>query len=155
MPPHLTPLAEGREVTTFENLKQAIKQAGQSLTDDQCACLFANIANVCVIDDEMADGGLLRKAAGFLRLETADTNDLTEPIETCYHTAKVLRPDEDWSLFCAKRLRLCSSMWRACGRGFSGCSTCACLQTSQRAGASVWRENIFRGKWFSPTLDAP
>ena len=101
LPPHLTPLAENREVPTFENLGQALEQAGQSLTDDQCACLFANIANVCVKDGEMADGGLLHQAANSLRLETADANDVTEAVETRYHTAKVFRSDEDWSLFCA------------------------------------------------------
>jgi len=65
-------------------------------------CLpLANIANVHGKDGEMADGGLLRKAAGSLRLETADANDVTEPIGARYHIAKVFRSDEDWSLFCA------------------------------------------------------
>ena len=41
--PHLTPLAEGREVTAFAGLEQALENPGQRLTDDQRACLFANI----------------------------------------------------------------------------------------------------------------
>ena len=43
LPPHLTPLAEGREVTAFADLEQALENPGQRLTDDQRACLFANI----------------------------------------------------------------------------------------------------------------
>ena len=39
LPPHLTPLTEGREVTAFADLEQALENAGQRLTNDQCACL--------------------------------------------------------------------------------------------------------------------
>lgn len=106
LPPHLTPLAEGREVTAFADLEQALENAGQRLTDDQCACLFANIANVCVKDGEMADGGILRKASSSLRLETADANDVTEAVETRFHATRVFRSDKDWSLFCAGLLTM-------------------------------------------------
>jgi len=101
LPPHLTPLAEGREVPAFENLELALKEAGQVLSDDQCACLFANIANVCVKDGELNDGGLLKQAAHLLRLENADANDVSEAVEIRFHAAKVFRSDKDWSLFCA------------------------------------------------------
>ena len=68
--------------------------------------MFANIANVCVKDGEMAYGGILRKASSSLLLETADAKDVTEAVKTRFHAAKVFRSDKDWSLFCAGLLAM-------------------------------------------------
>lgn len=106
LPPHLVPLTEGRGIVEFENINRALSQAGQVLTDEQCACLFANVVNVCVRDGELIEGALVRHAAEALRLENADANDVIEAVETRYHTATVFHTDEDWSLFCAGLLAM-------------------------------------------------
>ena len=41
-------MAEGRDLPEPDDLEAAIGTAGQGFEDAQCACLFANIVNLCI-----------------------------------------------------------------------------------------------------------
>ena len=84
-----------------ENLEEAIKAAGQSLEDNQCACLFANIVNLCIQDGRVTGRSFVSSSRDNLRLERADARDLEEAIEARYQTGRVFRDDDEWAAFCA------------------------------------------------------
>ena len=51
--PH--PAGRGRALPEPNDLETAIGAAGQDLEEPQCACIFANIANLCITDGRIAD----------------------------------------------------------------------------------------------------
>ena len=100
-PPHLENLFGDNNLQKPDDLQEAIKAAGQSLEDNQCACLFANIVNLCIKDGRVTDRSFVSSSRDNLRLERADARDLEEAIEARYQTGRVFRDDDEWAVFCA------------------------------------------------------
>ena len=100
IPPHLTPLTEGRALHPPEDLEAALGAAGQELEYAQGACLFANIVNLNITNGRIANRDLLRFARDYLRLDRTDARDLEETIETRYQASRVFRDDDEWAIFC-------------------------------------------------------
>ena len=100
-PIHLTALFEGRELSKINNLEQELEEASNALTDEQCACLFANIANLNFEDGRVKDRTLMRDAEKALRIDSGDARDVVDGIEKQLQTDQVFTEDEDWGLFCA------------------------------------------------------
>ena len=101
IPPHITPLTEGHALPEPEDLEAGIGAAGQDLEDAQCACLFANIVNLCITDGRIADRGLVAFSRDYLRLSERDARDVEEAVETRYKLAEEFRNDREWAIFCA------------------------------------------------------
>tara|TARA_B100001939_G_C16892895_1_gene596264 strand:- start:497 stop:1213 length:717 start_codon:yes stop_codon:yes gene_type:complete len=101
IPPHLTPLTEGRALPETDDLVSTLKEAGQQLTDTQCACLFANVANLNFKDHRKQDRKLFDEAEEALRIDSRDARDVIEAVETRLQTQQSFRRSEDWDLFCA------------------------------------------------------
>ena len=101
IPPHLENLFGDNNLQKPDDLEEAIKAAGQSLEDNQCACLFANIVNLCIQDGRVTGRSFVSSSRDNLRLERADARDLEEAIEARYQTGRVFRDDDEWAAFCA------------------------------------------------------
>ena len=101
IPSHLEILIGDNNSQKPEYLEEAIKSAGQSLEDNQCACLFANIVNLCIQDGRVTGRSFVSSSRDNLRLERADARDLEEAIEARYQTGRVFRDDDEWAAFCA------------------------------------------------------
>ena len=101
VPPHLENLFGDNHLQKPDDLEEAIKAAGQSLEDNQCACLFANIVNLCIQDGRVTGRSFVSSSRDNLRLERADARDLEEAIEARYQTGRVFRDDDEWAAFCA------------------------------------------------------
>jgi hypothetical protein len=101
IPSHLEILIGDSKLQKPDDLEEAIKSAGQSLEDNQCACLFANIVNLCIQDGRVTGRSFVSSSRDNLRLERADARDLEEAIEARYQTGRVFRDDDEWAAFCA------------------------------------------------------
>ena len=101
IPSHLEILIGDSKLQKPDDLEEAIKSAGQSLEDNQCACLFANIVNLCIKDGRVTERSFVSSSRDNLRLERADARDLEEAIEARYQTGRVFRDDDEWAAFCA------------------------------------------------------
>ena len=101
IPPHLENLFGDNNLQKPDDLEEVIKAAGQSLEDNQCACLFANIVNLCIQDGRVTGRSFVSSSRDNLRLERADARDLEEAIEARYQTGRVFRDDDEWAAFCA------------------------------------------------------
>ena len=101
IPPHLDNLFCDNNLQKPNDLEEAIKAAGQSLEDNQCACLFANIVNLCIQDGRVTERSFVSSSRDNLRLEWADARDLEEAIEARYQTGREFRNDDEWAAFCA------------------------------------------------------
>lgn len=101
IPPHLTPIAEGRALPESGGIQADLNHAGQILSDTQCACLFANVANLNFKDGRIQNRELLRDAEDALRIDSRDARDVLEAVETRFTTQQSFRRDNDWILFCA------------------------------------------------------
>jgi len=101
VPPHLENLFGDNHLQKPDDLEEAIKAAGQLLEDNQCACLFANIVNLCIQDGRVTGRSFVSSSRDNLRLERADARDLEEAIEARYQTGRVFRDDDEWAAFCA------------------------------------------------------
>ena len=108
-PSHLTALFEEHELPIINELDQALEEAGNSLTAEQCACLFANIANLNFEDGRVKDRTLMRDAEKSLRIDSGDARDVVDGIENQLQTNQVFNEDEDWDLFCAGLIAIACS----------------------------------------------
>jgi hypothetical protein len=108
-PSHLTALFEEHELPIINELDQALEEAGNSLTDEQCACLFANIANLNFEDGRVKNRTLMRDAEKSLRIDSGDARDVVDGIENQLQTNQVFNEDEDWDLFCAGLIAIACS----------------------------------------------
>ena len=106
IPPHLTPLTEGRALPKTDNLSAALQQAGDSFDDAQCGCLFANLSNLNFKDGRLQNNDLKRESEKALRIDTRDSRDVFEAVETRLQTTEYFRRAEDWNLFCAGLLAM-------------------------------------------------
>jgi hypothetical protein len=101
IPPHLKPLLEGHGAPEPGNLDEAMTAAGDTLENAQCACLFANIVNLCVMDGRLVERDIEASARDKLRLDRSDARDMVEAVEARSRTSHVFRKDNDWEFFCA------------------------------------------------------
>tara|TARA_B100001971_G_scaffold131463_1_gene121390 strand:+ start:1455 stop:2171 length:717 start_codon:yes stop_codon:yes gene_type:complete len=101
IPPHLEILAGDNNLQKPEDLEKAIKSAGQSFEGPQCACLFANILNLCIKDGRLAERSFISSSRDNLRLERSDARDLEEVIEACFQTDRIFRDEDEWAAFSA------------------------------------------------------
>ena len=101
IPSHLAPLLEGSNLPKPDDLDKAIEDAGNTLTDEQCACLFTNIVNVSFKEGRVQDRSLLRNAEKSLRIDSSDAREVIDGIEKQFQIDQVFTEDEDWGLFCA------------------------------------------------------
>ena len=101
IPPHLSGLIASHGAPEPGDLNEAIATAGNTFENEQCACLFANIVNLCVKDGRLAERKIVATARDQLRLDRSDARDVEEAVETRSQTAHVFRKDEEWVLFCA------------------------------------------------------
>ena len=101
IPSHMDILFGDNNLQKPDDLEEAIKAAGQSLEDNQCACLFANIVNLCIQDGRVTERSFVSSSRDNLRLEWADARDLEEAIEARYQTGREFRNDDEWAAFCA------------------------------------------------------
>ena len=101
IPPHLAPLLEGSNLPKPVDLDKAIEEAGNALTDEQCACLFTNIVNVSFKEGRVQDRSLLRNAEKNLRIDSSDAREVIDSIGKQFQIDQVFTEDEDWGLFCA------------------------------------------------------
>ena len=101
IPPHLEILTGDRNLQKPDNLEEAIKSAGQSLENNQCACLFANIVNLCIKDGRVTERGFVWESRDNLRLERTDANDLEDAIEARFQAGREFRDKDEWAAFCA------------------------------------------------------
>ena len=108
-PSHLTALFEEHELPIINELDQALEEAGNSLTDEQCACLFANIANLNFEDGRVKDRTLIRDAEKSLRIDSGDARDVVDGIKKQLQTEQVFTEDKDWDLFCAGLIAIACS----------------------------------------------
>ena len=108
-PFHLTALFEEHELPIINELDQALKKAGTSLTDEQCACLFANIANLNFEEGRVKDRTLMRDAEKALRIDSGDARDVVDGIEKQLQTDQIFTEDKDWDLFCAGLIAIACS----------------------------------------------
>jgi len=100
-PFHLTALFEQHELPIIDKLDQALEKAGNSLTDNQCACLFANVANLNFENGRVKDRALMRDTEKALRIDSGDARDVIDGIKNQFQTDQIFDEDEDWDLFCA------------------------------------------------------
>ena len=84
-----------------DDLEKAIKSAGQSLEDNQCACLFANIVNLCIKDGRVTERGFVWESRDNLRLERSDASDVEEAIVARFQTGREFHDKDEWAAFCA------------------------------------------------------
>ena len=77
IPSHLEILIGDNNLQKPENLEEAVKSAGQSLEDNQCACLFANIVNLCIKDGRVTERSFISSSRDNLRLDRSDARDLS------------------------------------------------------------------------------
>ena len=75
--------------------------AGQSFKDAQCACLFANIVNLCTKNGQVTEKGLISVSQDHLRLEKPDARDMEEAIEIRFQINRIFRTDEELQVLCA------------------------------------------------------
>ena len=108
-PFHLTALFEEHELPIINELDQALEEAGNSLTAEQCACLFANIANLNFEDGRVKDRTLIRDAEKSLRIDSGDARDVVDGIKKQLQTEQVFTEDKDWDLFCAGLIAIACS----------------------------------------------
>ena len=108
-PFHLTALFEEHELPIINELDQALKKAGNSLTDEQCACLFANIANLNFEEGRVKDRTLMRDAEKALRIDSGDARDVVDGIEKQLQIDQIFTEDKDWDLFCAGLIAIACS----------------------------------------------
>jgi hypothetical protein len=101
IPLHLENLFGANQPQSPDDLEEAIQAAGQSLEDAQCACLFANIVNLCVKDGRITDRSFISDARENLRMDRSDARDLEEAIEARFQADRVFRGDDEWAAFCA------------------------------------------------------
>jgi len=101
IPPHLTPLTEGHALAESDDPIGMLKEAGQQLTDTQCACLFANVANLNFKDQRKQDRKLFNEAEEALRIDPRDARDVIVAVEIRHQTQQTFRSSEEWDLFCA------------------------------------------------------
>ena len=101
IPSHLEILIGDSNLQKPDDLEEAIKSAGQLLEDSQCACLFANIVNLCIKDGRVSERGFVWESRDNLRLERSDANDLEEAIEARFQTDREFRENDEWAAFCA------------------------------------------------------
>ena len=109
IPPHLTPLSEGYAFPESDDLIGTLKEAGQKLTDTQCACLFANVANLNFKDQRKQDRRLFDEVEEALRIDRRDARDVIEAVEIRIQTQQTFRSSEDWDLFCAGLVAMAKS----------------------------------------------
>ena len=109
IPSHLGNLFGDNNLQKPDDLEEVIKAAGQSLEDNQCACLFANIVNLCIKDGRVTERSFVSSSRDNLRLERADARDLEEAIEARYQTGRVFRDDDEWAVFCAGLIAMVES----------------------------------------------
>ena len=101
IPPHLENLFGDNDLQKPDDLQEVITAAGQSLKDNQCACLFANIVNLSIKDGRVTERSFVSSSRDNLRMERTDARDLEEAIEARYQTGRVFRDDDEWAVFCA------------------------------------------------------
>ena len=100
-PFHLKALFEEHDPPIINELDQALEEAGNCLTNDQCACLFANVVNLNFENGRVKDRTLIRNAEKSLCIDSGDARDVIDGIENQFQTDQVFDEDEDWDLFCA------------------------------------------------------
>ncbi len=105
MPPHLAPMSMMRTISDPPPLEEALKAAGATLDDAQCACLFANVTNLTIRDGRVRDRSLVNLAAETLRLDREDARDVTDALEARFER-NVFRSENEWALFCAVLLAM-------------------------------------------------
>jgi len=101
IPSHLEILIGDNNLQKPENLEEAVKSAGQSLEDNQCACLFANIVNLCIKDGRVTERSFISSSRDNLRLDRSDARDLEETIEARFQTDRIFRDEDEWATLCA------------------------------------------------------
>ena len=101
IPSHMDILFGDNNLQKPDDLEEAIKAAGQSLEDNQCACLFANIVNLSIKDGRVTERSFVSSSRDNLRMERTDARDLEEAIEARYQTERAFRDDDEWAAFCA------------------------------------------------------
>ena len=101
IPPHLKILISDDNLNKPEDLEEAIKTSGQSLEDEQCACLFANIVNLCIKDGRVKERNLISFAQKNLRLDWSEAKDVQEAIEMRFQVDREFRDEDEWVTFCA------------------------------------------------------
>lgn len=101
IPPHLQSLLEGHGAPEPDDLDEALATAGETLENPQCACLFANIVYLCVIDGRLGEREIEGSARDKLRMDRSDARDMVEAVEALSRTGHVFRKDNDWEFFCA------------------------------------------------------
>ena len=77
-PFHLKALFEEHDPPIINELDQALEEAGNCLTNDQCACLFANVANLNFENGRVKDRTLIRNAEKSLRIDSGDARTRRE-----------------------------------------------------------------------------
>ena len=101
VPSHLGILIGDNDFQKPEDLEEAIKSAGQSLEDNQCVCLFANIVNLCIKDGRVTERGFVWESRDNLRLERSDASDVEEAIVARFQTGREFHDKDEWAVFCA------------------------------------------------------
>ena len=109
IPQHLKSALENHDKPETENLKQTLEEAGTVFSDEQCACLFANIANLNFQDGRLKDRTLMQDAKKALRIDSSDGRDVIGGIEKQFQTNRVFTNDEDWNVFCAGLIAIAHS----------------------------------------------
>ncbi len=109
IPLHLESLFANSQTQTPDNLEEAIQSSGQTLENNQCACLFANLVNLSIKDGRVNDRSFISDARDRLRLDRSDARDVEEAIEARFQADSVFRSDEEWSAFCAGLIAMAES----------------------------------------------
>ena len=100
IPPHLKILIGDDNLNKPEDLEEAIKSSGQLLEDEQCACLFANVVNLCIKDGRVKERSLVMFSQKHLRLDWSEAKDVQEAIEARFQVGHVFRDKNEWAAFC-------------------------------------------------------
>ena len=101
IPSHLEILIGDSNLQKPDDLEETIKSAGQSFEDNQCACLFANIVNLCIKDGRVTERGFVWESRDNLRLERSDASDVEEAIVARFQTGREFHDKDEWAAFCA------------------------------------------------------
>tara|TARA_Y100001968_G_scaffold332809_1_gene392425 strand:+ start:2002 stop:2724 length:723 start_codon:yes stop_codon:yes gene_type:complete len=109
VPLHLKSLLGSHNKPETKNLKQTLEEAGNVFSDEQCACLFANIANLNFEDGRLKDRTLMQDAEKALRIDSSDGRDVISGIEKQFQTSRIFTNDEDWNVFCAGLIAIAHS----------------------------------------------
>ena len=109
IPLHLKSSLENHNKPETKNLKQTLEEAGNVFSDEQCACLFANIANLNFEDGRLKDRTLMQDAEKGLRIDSSDGRDVISGIEKQFQTSRIFTNDEDWNVFCAGLIAIAHS----------------------------------------------